>query len=259
MSIWDVHCHLTGAPTPEEAIDRLLACADRLDIERVIVFMGRPFLVDPSPDDLRRQNDQVLRALAHRPDRALGFVYISPKHVETSLAEIDRCVAHGPMVGLKLWVAARCNMPEIDPLIRRASELHALVLQHTWIKTGGNLPGESTPQDLVELAARHPDVSFVCGHAGGNWETGLRAIRASKNIATDLAGSYSTAGFTEMAVRELGASRVIYGSDAPGRALATQLGKVLGASISDADRRLILGDNIRRLLRPILLAKGVKA
>ena len=180
--------------------------------------MGRPLVADPSPDELRRQNDQVLKAISHRPDRAFGFVYVSPKHPEASLVEIERCVAKGPMLGLKLWVAARCTTPDIDPLIRRASELRALIFQHTWIKTGGNLPGESTPQDLVELAARHPDASFVCGHAGGDWETGLRAIRASKNIATELAGSYPTAGLTEMAVREFGASRVIYGSDAPGRA-----------------------------------------
>ncbi|HEU5116777.1 MAG TPA: amidohydrolase, partial [Isosphaeraceae bacterium] len=88
---------------------------------------------------------------------------------------------------------------------------------------------------------------------------GLRAIRDSPNISTELAGSYPTAGLTEMAVRELGASRVIYGSDAPGRAFATQLGKVQGASISEADRRLILSENLRRLLGPILRAKGIEA
>ena len=61
-----------------------------------------------------------------------------------------------------------------------------------------------------------------------------------------------------MAVRELGARRIIYGSDVPGRSFASQLAKVLGADISDADRRLILGENLRRLLMPILDAKGVK-
>jgi predicted TIM-barrel fold metal-dependent hydrolase len=252
-----MHCHITGGSTPEEAIDRLLECADRLGIEKVIVFMGRPMVADPSADELKRQNDQVLKTLEHRPDRAFGFVYVSPKHVETSLSEIERCVAGGPMLGLKLWVAARCNGPEIDPIIRRASELKALIFQHTWLKSGGNLPGESTPQDLVELAGRHPSASFVCGHSGGDWEIGLRAIRTSKNISADVAGSFPTAGFTEMAVRELGASRVVYGSDAPGRSLATQLGKVMGASISEEDRRLVLGENLRRLLGPIMRAKGI--
>ena len=59
-----------------------------------------------------------------------------------------------------------------------------------------------------------------------------------------------------MAVRELGAERVIYGSDAGGRSFATQLGKVLGADVAEADRQLILGENLRRMMTPILKAKG---
>jgi len=59
-----------------------------------------------------------------------------------------------------------------------------------------------------------------------------------------------------MAVRELGAERVIYGSDAGGRSFASQLAKVTGAEIPEATRRLILGENLRRLLSPILKAKG---
>jgi predicted TIM-barrel fold metal-dependent hydrolase len=62
----------------------------------------------------------------------------------------------------------------------------------------------------------------------------------------------------ETAVRELGAERVIYGSDAGGRSFASQLAKVMGAEISDAAKRLILGENLRQLLTPILKAKGYK-
>jgi predicted TIM-barrel fold metal-dependent hydrolase len=61
-----------------------------------------------------------------------------------------------------------------------------------------------------------------------------------------------------MAVRELGAERVIYGSDAGGRSFASQLAKVTGAEIPESARRLILGENLRRLLTPILKAKGYR-
>ena len=60
----------------------------------------------------------------------------------------------------------------------------------------------------------------------------------------------------EMAVRELGAERIIYGSDAFGRSFASQLGKVMGAEIPESAKRLILGENLRRILTPILRAKG---
>ena len=160
------------------------------------------------------------------------------------------------MVGVKLWVAKRCNAPELDPIIERAATSRVAILQHTWLKVGGNLPNESTPYDLVELAGRHPKVPLICGHAGGDWETSIRIVRATKNISIELAGSDPTSGLVEMAVRELGAERVLFGSDAGGRSFASQLGKVMGAEIPESARRLILGENLRRMLASILKTKG---
>jgi predicted TIM-barrel fold metal-dependent hydrolase len=261
MRIWDLHCHLSGVSglTPEERLSQLLRYADRLGMERLCVYMGMKWAQDPSPEELRKSNDDILRAIAKYPDRAFGFVYLSAKHIDASLAELERCVANGPMVGVKLWVAQHCNVPEIDPVIRRAAELKAVIFQHTWFKTGGNYVGESTPDDLVQLARRFPEVPIICGHTGGNWELGIRAIRDCKNLSADLAGSDPTAGYTEMAVRELGVDRVIYGSDGGGRSFASQLAKVHGAAISDADKQKIFCDNLRNMMLPILTAKGIKA
>jgi predicted TIM-barrel fold metal-dependent hydrolase len=260
MTIWDVHCHLSGVAgrTPEERLGQLIRFADRMGIERLCVFMGMNWSYDPSPEDMRRQNDEVIAALQRWHHRAFGFVYLNPNHVDASLAELDRCVRDGPMVGVKLWVARHCNTPELDPIIQRAAELKALVLQHTYIKAGGNLPGESTPMDLAELARWHPAVPLICGHTGADWEVGIRAIRDCKNVSVELSGSDPTAGLTEMAVRELGPERVLFGSDAGGRSFASQLAKVLGADIPEAAKRLILGENLKRLLMPILKLKGVK-
>ncbi len=260
MSIWDVHCHLSGVPgrTPDERLGQLIGYADRMGIERLCVSMGMNWSYDPSPDDMLKQNNEVLAALERWHHRAFGFVYLNPNHVEASLAELDRCVRDGPMVGVKLWVARHCNTPELDPIIKRATQLKAPVLQHAYIKATGNLPGESTPMELAELARRHPAARFICAHSGGDWELGLRAIRDCTNVSADLCGTDPTAGMTEMAVRELGAERVLYGSDAGGRSFASQLGKVFGAAISQGAKKLILGENCKRLLMPILSQKGVK-
>ncbi len=261
MRIWDLHCHLSGVPglTPEERMGALLRYADRMGIERLCVYMGMKWSQDPTPDDLTKQNGEALRAITKHPDRTFGFVYLSAKHVEHSLAELEKHVANGPMVGVKLWVAKRCDDPQIDPIIKRAAELKAVIFQHTWFKTNGNYAGESTPDDLVALAKRFPDVPMICGHTGGTWQLGIRAIRNQKNLFADLAGSDPTAGITEMAVRELGAGRVIYGSDGGGRSFASQLAKVHGAEISDEVKQKIFCDNLRGLMLPILNAKGVKA
>jgi predicted TIM-barrel fold metal-dependent hydrolase len=146
----------------------------------------------------------------------------------------------------------------VDSIVRRAIELKAVIYQHTWLKTTGNLEGESTPADLVALAKRHPEASIICGHTGGNWELGIRTVRDQANVSVDLGGGDPTAGIVEMAVRELGASRVLYGSDVAGRSISSQLGKVTSAQISAEEKQQILGVNLRRLMTPILNAKGVR-
>jgi predicted TIM-barrel fold metal-dependent hydrolase len=257
--IWDVHTHLNGVEgrTPEEKMAALVRFMDRMGVERVCVMMGYPFLTDPTAEQLRRQNDQVLQALAHHHDRAFGFVYASGSHPEASVREIDRCVKDGPMVGVKLWVAKRAAARDLDPIVARAAELKAPILQHTWFKATGNLPGESTPLDLVELAGRHPKAALICGHTGGDWTLGLRAIRSS-SLVTETGGFDPTAGCVEMAVRELGADRILFGSDAGGRSFASQLAKVQAADVPDEAKRKILGENLKRLLGPILKDKGMK-
>src|SRR5438876_8190055 len=139
---WEVHGHLRTAPgeTPEERMTQLVKFADRLGIDRVMLSLGFPLQPDPSPRQLREENDQVLQAVRRWPSRAFGFVYLNPNHLDFSLREFDRCVRDGPMVGVKLWVARRCNAPELDPIIERAASLEAPILQHTWLKVGGNEP-----------------------------------------------------------------------------------------------------------------------
>lgn len=259
MKIWDLHCHLSGVRgrTPDERMGQLMEFVDRMGIERICVYMGWPFLANPTPEQFRKQNDDVLQALSHWHHRAFGFVYVNPRYPAESLAEIDRCVRDGPMVGVKLWTAIRTNSAELDPIINRAAELKAVIFQHTWFKVQGNDAGESTPLELVELSKRHPETKIICGHTGGQWELGIRAIRGQKNLYADLAGSDPTAGYTEMAVRELGADRVIYGSDAGGRSFSSQLAKVFGADVPEEAKRLIFKENLKGLMMPILQSKGM--
>jgi predicted TIM-barrel fold metal-dependent hydrolase len=257
--IWDLHCHFSGVTgtNVSERAEKIVEYADRMSIHRLVFFMGWPWSRDPQPDEFRRQNDQVLEVLSKWKNRLLGFAYVNAQHPQASLDEIERCVVKGPMVGIKLWVARKCSEQAIDPIIKRCGELKAAIYQHTWLKAQGNGLGESTPMDVAVMAARHPGVSIICGHTGGDWTRGIRAVRAMKNVSVGIGGSEPTAGFVEMAVRELGAERVIFGSDAGGRSFASQLAKVQGAEIDRDAKALILGGNLRRMLTPILRGKGV--
>src|SRR5688572_11581688 len=261
--IWDSHNHLASVPgdTPEKRMEVLIRCADRLGIERLILSQGYSSEFHPSSADvIREENDRVMLAVRRFPQRAYGSVYLSPRFLEFSLREFDRCVRDGPMIGIgELEADMRCNAPELDPIVERAVSMKAPILQHTWLKLDGNLPGESTPYDLVELARRHPDANFICAHTGGDWERGIRILRDARNIVAEVAGFDPTSGVLEMAVRELGPKRVVYGSDVGGRSFASQLAKVMGADIPESAKELVLGGNLRRLFAPILRAKGYQA
>ena len=179
-----------------------------------------------------------------------------------SLDALNRWLRDGPMLGVYFPGggpgAMTCTHPNFNPLVERIAELNGVIMQHTWFKTGGKQgPGESTPSELAELSARYPEQKFVCAHAGGEWERGIRAVRNSPNILVETSGFDATAGFIEMAVRDLGAERIIFGSHLPTRSLGTELGKVIGADISERDKKLILGENFRNLLRPILIPRAV--
>jgi hypothetical protein len=240
-------------------MEELVRHADRLGIERLLLSQGYSADLHPTADQLHEENDRVMRAVKRFPDRSYGSVYLSPAHPEFSVQEFNRCVRDGPMVCVgEIEADRRCNVPEMDLIVERAASMKAPVLQHTWLKTAGNEPGESSPYDVVELARRHPDVQFVCVHTGGNWELGIRVIRATTNVSAEIAGSDPASGIVEMAVRELGAERVIYGSDVGGRSFASQLAKVMGARIDERAKELILGGNLRRLLAPVLQAKGYR-
>ena len=77
-------------------------------------------------------------------------------------------------------------------------------------------------------------------------------------MTAEICGGDPTTGFVDMAVRELGPERVMYGSDFPGRSFASQLAKVYGADVSEEAKRLILAGNIKRMLAPIFDEKGMK-
>ena len=246
--IIDCHVHLHGqGETAMENVDFRLRHADRLDIDALICSLGETLKHQPTADDIEADNNWVRDAVEHCPERIYGLVYASPNHVQRTLDVMERHIQNGPMIGLKMWVCQRCTHSDYDPIIAYAAELGVPIQQHTWIKSTGNLPTESTPSDLLDLARRHPNAQFVMAHSGGNWEKGIRIVEDQRNIAVDVCGGDPEVGQTEYAVEWLGAERVLFGSDATGRSLGSQLAKVTAADVSEAEKALIVSGNARRM------------
>lgn len=88
--IWDAHSHLHSAPgdSPEARMEVPIRCADRLGIERIILSQGYSADLHPAPDQLRAENDRVMRAMRRFPERAYGSVYLSPSFLDFSLQQL---------------------------------------------------------------------------------------------------------------------------------------------------------------------------
>lgn len=240
--IWDSYFTPTGRGQQLLAnIEKTLPTVEKGGFEKLCIF------ADPA-------DPEILAPLERWPDLIIAMIRLNAADVRGSIDLLNRWIRDGPMIGAYFLGGAPCSHPNFDPIVTRLAELDGVIMQHTWFKTTGKgSPVESTPTELVELAARFPEHEFIGAHAGGEWEKGIRAVRAQKNVLVETSGFDPTAGFIEMAVRELGAERIVFGSHLPSRSLGTELAKVTAAEITEAEKHLIMGENFRKLARPRML------
>lgn len=252
----DIHVHPLNCfgtyrvSSPGKDAERLVATARRSGVTRMCVFsLYETTPYEPTPDQCRQANAYVLRMRDAEPEAIVPFCYVTPAFPDEAVAEIERCVGGQAMAGVKLWVARRATDPGLDPIMEAAIAKDVPVLQHAWLKTTGNLPGESTPFDVAHLARRHPRARIIMAHLNGVGYRGIEAIVDTPNVVVDTSGGDPESGLVEAAVHRLGPHRVVYGSDAPIRHFGVTMNKVLGAKITDADKRAILWDNALRILK----------
>jgi len=249
--IIDIHAH----PGYGHEITRLreefppvLRAAERCGVRWICLNAIADWSESPAPAAIKKGNDAVLALMREHPDRVIGFCYVNPRYCKHALREIERCVVRGGMGGIKLWVACKASDRRVDPIARRAAELGVPILQHAWYSRLSRLKSESTPADVAAMAARHPKTMIVMAHLTGAGERGLKDIAPYPNLHVDISGGEPEAGMVELAVRLLGAERVVYGTDTPIRSYGATLGKVLDAKLTRRERDLILFGNAQRLL-----------
>lgn len=106
---------------------------------------------------------------------------------------------------------------------------------------------------VFEAARRYPDVRFICAHLGGDFE-GLKieAPREYKKARLDNLW-FDTSGTREfwtieMAVEEIGAERIIFGSDYPVMHPRMAIAAIEALKLTDEEKSQIYSKNILKVL-----------
>jgi len=130
-------------------------------------------------------------------------------------------------------------------LFKFLEEVNAPVMTHSGCPN-------SLPADFVPFANQHPSVRLMLAHLGNGAgdmsrpDLQVRAIQSARhgNLWVDTSSSRSILpGLVEWAVKEIGAERLLFGSDTPLYHVAMQRTRIEAAEISAKAKLLILREN----------------
>ena len=247
--IVDVHVHALSRGDRDILAETTRQC--RINgVSLALISLGGSTAAYPESDVVVRANDIAAKFVEDSNGLGRFLAYLSPQDPRWR-EELDRCVNDLGAIGVKILNSFRGEAGSFDnavEVIREAGRRGLPVLMHTFQPTDGNPPGNITIPDFAYLAEACPDTQMIGAHAGGNWRHSLGVLRDRlPNAHVDCCGYYPERMLVDSLVADLGAERVLFGSDLIGRSQASQMAKVAFADISDADKALVLGGNAARL------------
>lgn len=209
-----------------------------------------------TPEEIRVNNDAIIKGMKAYPQRIMGQCYIDPRFKKEALDEIDRCVDQGMVMLGELYDSVRISDPLYYPIVERCIKHRIPMMLHGVTTLGNwrpgylptNPPNSSLPDDFVEIGNRYPEAMIICGHigGGGNWEYMCRVLQHAPSVFLDTSGSVSDEGMIDMAVQYLGVDRLLFATDMN---YETGVGKIMWANLTESDRKKVFFENFNNLLR----------
>jgi predicted TIM-barrel fold metal-dependent hydrolase len=250
--IVDAHTHLGSFASfygPENTVADLLALMDHLGIDVAVQIHGASIM-----ECFEEAYEQSVAAFEESGGRLPFALTFHPHYAGESLALIERSLEHPGGVAIKIHPGQHQVWPEspaYEPVWDLAAARGVPIITHSWALSDYNPTQRfATPEHFEHSVASYPQVNLVLGHAGGRYEGHLAAAklaRAHPNVYVDLSGDVYSFGFIEWLVEQIGADRILFGTDVNWMDPRTHLGRVLDAGISPQEKALILGENACRI------------
>ncbi len=245
---------LFGAGGPMTTAEDLVAAMDESGIDLSVV-LGYGWC---DPEVAREANDCLLDAAARYSGRIAAFCSVHPGWGDEALREVERCADAGALGIGELHPTSQgidfARDESVAPLAHLAVERGLLVNVHGSEPVGHIYPGKgsTTPERLIAIVERFPDVRWVFAHWGG----GLPFYALMPEVQAALTNTYFDSAASpflyeervfDVASRAVGVEHVLFGSDfplLPASRVADQARSALDAPAAQA----VLGGNAARLL-----------
>ncbi len=193
-------------------------------------------------------NEDAFRVVA-QTEGLLQWVVIDPNKPRT-------CEQAAQMLDTPKCVGIKIHPEEhLYPITEHGRAVFAFAADYRDVVLAHSSEQNSLAADYVKFANDYPEMRLILAHLGCGWDGDLthqvRAIQQSRhgNVFVDTSSARSiTPNLIEWAVREIGAERILYGTDTPLYFAPVQRARIDHADLSEHDRRLILRDNAIRLL-----------
>ena len=236
--IIDSHTHVQRTSgfwdSPPERIVRLI---DEAGIDKAVImtYSDSPSLIE-----------YIHQSVNRFPKRLIGYTRLDPSLGEEACRLLENSIVNLGMKGLKLHPVGNLVHPAADvsvQLIKTASKLGVPTLFHCGDEE------MTLPLQIAAAAEKCPDALIILGHMGGYFHVEDAIISAEKypNIILETSAMPYPEKIRE-AVERIGADRVLFASDGPGCPPDLELKKVKMAKLSPQEEKLVLGENIKRIL-----------
>lgn len=224
--------------------------AERASEARTAITIVSPLdaLMPRLENDAVRGNEDAARVVAQHPTIRY-WVVIDPRKPET-FEQAKRMLNQPHCMGIKIHPeehGTHIKQYGAD-LFRFAAEQGAVVLTHSGEQN-------SLPEDFVPYLNDIPEARLILAHLGCGWDGDpgheVRAIQKMKhdNVYVDTSSAQSMMpGLIEWAVAEIGAEKLLYGTDTPLYSASMQRARIDTAEIGEADKIKILRENALKLL-----------
>jgi predicted TIM-barrel fold metal-dependent hydrolase len=243
--IFDFHARLRPGP---QALPALLAVMDCAGITRAAVAAGGLLdldrlsaqIVHGGQSTVDADNAAVLAA-CHDSGGRLVPIYFANPHDRTGAYARDGRQYRGVEISPAVH-GVRFDDRRVAALVDVAAGLGHTVYTVCVVGPGGGTA------DLIGLARRFPEVTFVFGHCGfiGVDTHALEAIAPQPNIVVETSGCFTVV--VRLAIERLGPGRVLFGTEYPLQHPSVELAKYAALDLPAAPWQQIAWDNAHALL-----------